>query len=139
MGEQLFLVGVEASRRPTDGLFFWVLPDEAAAVDIACVAQHQSRAHGLTGKPILAERLHVSLHNIGDYAGRPRGIIAAGCEAASAVVMPSFDVAFDRVVSFGGRSGNRHSYCAAAIVSWDCWPCIGILARHCRKSACGAG
>jgi 2'-5' RNA ligase len=88
-------------------LFFAVLPDEGAAADISRVGQHQSRAHGLTGKPILAERLHVSVHNIGDYAGRPRGIIAAGCEAASAVVMPSFEVAFDRVVSFGGRSGNQ--------------------------------
>jgi RNA 2',3'-cyclic 3'-phosphodiesterase len=107
MGEQLSLVGVEASPDPADGLFFAVLPEEAAAADILRLAQHQSWAHGLTGKPILTERLHVSLHNIGDYAGRPRGVVAAGCEAGAAVEMSSFDVAFDRVMSFGGRSGNH--------------------------------
>ena len=96
-----------ASPRPADGLFFAVLPEAAAAADISRLGQHQSRTHGLTGKPILAERLHVSVHKIGDYAGRPRGIVAAGCEAGAAVEMSSFDLAFDRVVSFGGRSGNR--------------------------------
>ena len=107
MGEQLSLVGVEGSRQPADGLFFAVLPEEVAAADISRLAQHQSRAHGLKGEPILADRLHVSLHNIGGYAGRPRGIVAAGCEAGGAVEMSSFDVAFDRVMSFGGRLGNH--------------------------------
>jgi 2'-5' RNA ligase len=107
MGEQLSLVGVEGAPDPADGLFFAVLPDAAAAADISRLGQHQSRTHGLTGKPILAERLHVSVHNIGDYAGRPRGVVAAGCEAGAAVEMSSFDVAFDRVVSFGGRSGSH--------------------------------
>jgi 2'-5' RNA ligase len=107
VGEQLSFVGVEASRQPADGLFFAVLPDEFTAADISRLVQRQCRAHGLKGKPILAERLHVSLHYVGDYAGLPRGIVAAGCEAAAAVAMSAFDVAFDRVVSFGGRSSNQ--------------------------------
>jgi hypothetical protein len=56
MGEQLSLVGVEGSRQPADGLFFAVLPEEVAAADISRLAQHQSRAHGLKGEPILADR-----------------------------------------------------------------------------------
>jgi 2'-5' RNA ligase len=140
MGEQLSLVGVEASRRPPDNLFFAVLPDEVAAADISRLARHQSRAHGLKGKPILAERSHVSLHNISDYAGRLRGIVAAGCEAGAAVVMPSFDVVFDRVVSFGGRSANQplvlrggdgvvglltlHRHLGAALQKVGLWRCV---------------
>ena len=43
---------------------FAVFKDEVAPAEISRLAQRQSWAHGLTGKPILAERLHVSLHNI---------------------------------------------------------------------------
>jgi len=81
MSEQLSFDGVEASPQPADGLFFAVLPDEAAAVEISRVSRCRSRAQGLKGKPILAEGLHISLHSIGDYAGLPRGIVAARCEA----------------------------------------------------------
>jgi 2'-5' RNA ligase len=66
MGEQLSLVGVEGARQPADGLFFAVLPDKVAAADISRLAQQQSRTRGLKGKPILAERLHVSFHNSGE-------------------------------------------------------------------------
>ena len=107
LGEQLSLAGVDASRQPADGLFFAVLPDDVAVASISLLAQRQCRAHGLTGKPLLPGLLHISLHHVGDYAGRPRGVVAAACEAGAALVMPSFEVAFDRVVSFGGRSGNH--------------------------------
>jgi len=107
MSGQLSFAWVGASPRPVDGLFFAVLPDEGAAAEISRVSQCQSLAHGLKGKPVLAERLHISLHSIGEYAGVPRGIVAVVCETGAAVVMPPFCVAFDRVVSFGGRSAQR--------------------------------
>jgi RNA 2',3'-cyclic 3'-phosphodiesterase len=107
MGEQLSFVGLDASQHPADGLFFAVLPDEDAAAGISRLAQCQRRAQGLKGRPFLATRFHVSLHHVGDYAGLPRGVVAASCEAAAAVAMPLFDVAFDRTVSFSGRSGNQ--------------------------------
>jgi 2'-5' RNA ligase len=115
--------------QPADGLFFAALPAEFIAADISRLAQRQCQAHRLKGKPILAERLHVSLHNIGDYAGLPRGIVAAGREAAAAVAMPSFDVAFDRVVSFGGRSGNQ------PLVLRGGDGVVGLLALHRRLGA----
>jgi 2'-5' RNA ligase len=55
----------------------------------------------------LPQRLHVSLHNLGSHWGVPRDIVGAACEAAAEVVMPAFGVAFDRVVSFAGKSGER--------------------------------
>ena len=107
MGEQLSLVGLDALQQPVDGLFFAIFPDEDAAADIARLAQCQCRAHGLKGRPLLTTRFHVSLYHVGDYAGLPRGVVAASCEAAATVAMPSFDVAFDRTVSFNGRSGSQ--------------------------------
>jgi 2'-5' RNA ligase len=99
--------GLDAARQPADGLFFAIFPDEVAAVNISRLIKSQRRVHGLKGRPILMERLHVSLHHIGCYVGLPRGITTAECEAAAAVVMSPFDIAFDRAMSFSGRSGNR--------------------------------
>ena len=107
MYEQLSFTGFDASPQPADGVFFAIFPEVDAAAGAARLARHQRDAHGLRGRPLARERLHVSLHHLGDYAGLPRGIVAAACEAAAAVAMPSFDVAFDRAVSFIGRSGNR--------------------------------
>jgi 2'-5' RNA ligase len=107
VGEQLAFVGLDSARQPADGMFFAIFPDEVAAVNISRLIESQRRVCGLKGRPILMERLHASLHHIGCYVGVPCGITTAAFEAAAAVVMSPFDVAFDRVVSFSGRSGNQ--------------------------------
>ena len=107
MGEQLSFAGLDGSPAPADGVFFAAFPELKAATRAAQVARHLRAEHGLTGRSIAAERLHVSLRPVGNYAGLPRGIVAAACEAAAAVTMPVFEVAFDRVVSFSGRPGSQ--------------------------------
>ena len=62
MPEQLLFPGFEAARQPTDRLFFAILPDRATAVRIAQLAQHLRAEHGLKGRPLLTNRLHVTLH-----------------------------------------------------------------------------
>ena len=106
MGEQLSFAGLDGSSDPADGVFFATFPELNVATRAAQAARHLCAKHGLTGRPIAAERLHVSLRSVGDYAGLPRGIVAAACEAAAAVTMPAFKVAFDRAVSFSGRPGS---------------------------------
>ena len=106
MTGQLSFPGLDTAQPPTDRVFFAIFPDADAAARIARLAQHLRGEHGLKGKPLAPERLHVTLHHLGDYVGLPRGVVAAAREAAAAVVRPPFDVTFDRVVSFGG-SRNR--------------------------------
>jgi RNA 2',3'-cyclic 3'-phosphodiesterase len=101
-GAQLTLGGIEAPA-PTDRLFFAVFPDPVAAADITHLAQTLRHQHALHGNPVSKERLHVTLHFLGDYVGLPQSLLAAAKTAAGRVGAMEFDVAFDKVSSFRGR------------------------------------
>ena len=104
---QLTLEGFDDTPEPTDRLFFAILPDAEAAARIAALVEKQRGEHKLTGRPIAADRLHVSLFHVGDYLGLPHGIVTEAANAAAALKAEVFPVAFDRVMSFSGRPGNQ--------------------------------
>jgi RNA 2',3'-cyclic 3'-phosphodiesterase len=106
MPKQLSLTGFDAVPRWTDRLFFAIFPDVHAAARLEQLALNLRDEHGLKGRPLATERFHVTLQHLGDYEGLPQGLVAAAVDAAAAVAMPSFEVAFDRAVSFSGRPGN---------------------------------
>lgn len=94
--------------RATDRLFFAVFPDPATATRIAAVGQELRCQHGLKGKALATERLHVSLHHVGDYYLRlPDEVVSAAREVAAGVHLPSFTVAFNSAASFRGRPDNQ--------------------------------
>ncbi len=107
MSGQPWLPGFDAPPELTDPLFFAIFPDEDAAARIAQHARHLRVEHGLKGRPLATERFHVTLHYLGDYVGLPQGDVARAAEAAAAIVMPPFEVTFDRAASFLGRPGNH--------------------------------
>jgi 2'-5' RNA ligase len=94
-------------QQPTDRLFFAIFPDAGAAARIARLGQALRAQHGLKGKPLATERLHVSLHHVGDYAGLPQHIVAAACRVAATVAVRPFTVEFNGAASFRGRPGNQ--------------------------------
>ena len=93
--------------RATDRLFFAIFPDPAAAARLAALGQQLRCQHGLKGKVLASERLHVSLHHVGDYVGLPDAVTAAAREVAASVRLPAFTVAFNSVSSFRGRPDNQ--------------------------------
>lgn len=107
MPEQLSFAGFDAAPQPTDRLFFAIYPDPETAARIAGLAGRLRDEHGMKGRPLAAERLHVTLHHLGDYVGAPRGVVDVAIEAAAAVAKPAFDIVFDRAASFHGRPRNR--------------------------------
>ena len=108
-GEAVSLEGIDGSPQPTNGRYFAIFLTEDAATQAAGFARRLRSEQGLNGRPIAPERLHVSVHHLGDYAEPPPGIVATACEAgaAAAVLVPPFELAFDRVVSFENKSGRR--------------------------------
>ena len=56
---------------PEHKVFLALQPDVAAAQQIAGLTAEARRSHGLSGKPISAERLHISLNFVGDFRGPP--------------------------------------------------------------------
>jgi hypothetical protein len=67
--EQSDLFGQILPSKPTDRLFFALFPSEEAIPQIVKTSQQLRDVHGLTGKSLSNDRLHVTLHHVGDYAG----------------------------------------------------------------------
>jgi 2'-5' RNA ligase len=89
-----------------DRLFFAIFPDPATAADIARQADALRTTHQLSGRPVAPERLHVTLHHLGDHAGVRRDIVSMASEAAEAMTAAPFEVAFDRAASFNNGGNN---------------------------------
>ena len=106
MADQDWFGGSGDPQPQTDRLLFLVYPDEATASRIATLAQAQRAKHDLRGKPLLTNRLHITLQHMGDHAGLPPDMVRAAQEAAGRLPPRAFDVTFDRVASFGGRARN---------------------------------
>lgn len=104
MSQQMSFDGLDA--QPTDRLFFAVFPDPETASRIAECAQDLRDRHGMQGKLVRKDRLHITLHHLGDYAGLPQDIVTKANKAAESVSAAQFDVTFDRAASFAGRPGN---------------------------------
>lgn len=106
MQDQAMLEGFDAPSAPTDRLFLALLPDLSAVKRVATLTQQLRDEHGLKAKPISPERLHVTLHHVGDYLGIPTSTMSALRDAVGAWSSPSFVLTFDRVSSFSGKPGK---------------------------------
>ncbi|RKE36279.1 2'-5' RNA ligase [Paraburkholderia sp. BL23I1N1] len=101
MPEQLWLPGLEAPPVPTDGLFFAVFPDTRTAANISKLAQQLCGETRSKSKPLAANRMHVTLIHLGNFAGGlPPARVDAAMNAAASIRMEPFSVEFDSALSF---------------------------------------
>jgi len=102
--QQLSLDGFEAPK-PTDNLFFALLPDAAAAQRLVVLGEALRKSRRLSGK-LQSDRLHVSLIGFKPiYSWSPEKARLAE-RMGDAARFPSFEVRFDRALSFNGRSSG---------------------------------
>lgn len=110
MNDQFLFSDMPAAveAQPVTSVFLAILPDEAAAEQIARCACEVRARHGLKGAPRPTGRFHVTLHTF-DHAPRAleRSVQMAQMVAAKVVhgVSP-FEVRFDRVKSFSDKKSN---------------------------------
>ncbi len=100
------------SARPTHRLFLAVFPKAHDAAPIAASIAALRQHHGLNGQPLQTDRLHTTLHSLGDYVGPvPQVRIDAAMAAASSLVHPPLQIEFDHALSFAG-SGHaaKHAF-----------------------------
>jgi 2'-5' RNA ligase len=105
-GQQISLGGFDAPPR-TDRLFFAVRPDTQTAGHLVELARAVRATHHMRGNPLSADRVHVTLHHLGDHAGLPESLVATASGVASKMATLPFDVGFDCVASFPGRARKR--------------------------------
>jgi 2'-5' RNA ligase len=107
MSDQLALDGFGAAPQPTDGLYFALFPDAETAAAMARLTQTVCAAQGLSGWPVKAARLHLTLHELGEHVGVPEPLVRAALAAAGQVQASAFELSLDRLLSFRGGHGKR--------------------------------
>lgn len=106
-------MGSAAAPRPAaaaaarHGLFFAVYPDAASAAQLERLARQLRHRHGLKGRVIPAERLHLTLHHLGNHAELDALQVESASQAAAGIRQGAFELALDRVVSFAHQPRRR--------------------------------
>jgi 2'-5' RNA ligase len=95
--------------RPTDRLFLAIVPTGPAREQIHWLAHKFRALYRLRGRPLPVDRLHATLHHLGDFNGVPADVVEAAGRACSAVAasMAPFEVEFDHVLSFSGARDRK--------------------------------
>lgn len=94
----LFDAGMKAP--PKGNLFLALVPDAQAIAAIGPMTENLRAQHQLKAKAINPERLHVTLHFLGDYVELSDSLLASVRQAAETVVAAPFDLTFDLVKTF---------------------------------------
>lgn len=97
---------------PVEGdhnIFFAVVPPEGVRGLICRFRDNLCHVHGLKGRPVPRECLHISLHPFGFHDHLPAHEVemAANAGIAAARQTASFDVSLNRVLSWRGNPGRR--------------------------------
>jgi 2'-5' RNA ligase len=90
----------------TDRLLFLIYPPEDVAARIDGFAREKFQQLGIRGKSVSKERLHITLHHLGDYASFPDEIRDQAIKVGAAAMSKSFQVTFNRLMTFT-RHGNN--------------------------------
>ncbi|MCW3477288.1 2'-5' RNA ligase family protein [Limobrevibacterium gyesilva] len=90
--------------QPQYRLFFGLWPDALATKSLTRLMAQLCIDGTMPGRPVDADRLHLTLHHLGDFVDQiPPSLMPAAQAAASNVRMPPFEIAFDRI---GGTRGQ---------------------------------
>jgi 2'-5' RNA ligase len=97
-------LGPEFDGAPRHRLFFAIWPDAGAINRLTELTTRRAKDKTMPGRPVNADRLHVTLHRLGDFVDQiPPSLVPTACLAAAKVRMQPFNVTFDRI---GGTRGH---------------------------------
>lgn len=90
--------------QPQHRLFFGIWPDAQAAESLTQLMARLRNDGIMPGRPVDTDRLHLTLHHLGDFVDQiPPSLLPTAQAAAAAVKVPPLEVAFDRI---GGTRGQ---------------------------------
>ncbi|MFN4289621.1 MAG: RNA 2',3'-cyclic phosphodiesterase [Permianibacter sp.] len=94
-------------RPGKERLFLALQPPAEVWPALRQLEQQQRQRHGLQGRALRDEHLHVTLQHLLDHEVLPDDWIARADLAVESVVRQKFRLRFDRVMSFARRTDNR--------------------------------
>lgn len=97
--------------RPAQRLFLALFPQAGDGARMAEPIHLLRQHHRLGGQLLRTDRLHITLHSLGDYVGAvPEALVDAAMAAAAGVIHPPIDIVFDRALSFAGSSSGKNAF-----------------------------
>jgi len=102
-----FLEAPPARPRRSERLFFALMPPVGIAAAIGRLRDGVISQHRLRGTRVENERLHVSLHHVGDYVRLREMFVYPAIRAGNTVSMRAFDVTFGCIHSFDPPPSRR--------------------------------
>lgn len=111
--------GREFDIEPTHRLFFGIWPDDGAIGRLTRLMARLRNDKIMPGRPVDADRLHVTLHHLGDFGNQvPPSLVPNASMAAATVKMQPFNVTFDRAGGTRGQFLLRASDESAALTEF---------------------
>ena len=95
--------GGPKDKAPFSVFFSFFLANQQAR-DVAEMTARLKQEHGLTGKPLLPHRLHITLMDLGNYQLVPEELIAAAKAAADSLTWSAFDLVLDSAMSYSSNT-----------------------------------
>ena len=125
--------GREFDIEPTHRLFFGIWPDDAAIDRLTRLMARLRNDKIMPGRPVDADRLHVTLHHLGDFGNQvPSSLVPNASMAAATVKMQPFNVTFDRVGGTRGQFLLRASNESAALMEFRKILCTALVKADLR-------
>ena len=81
-------------------VFFSIFLPSAFAKPIAEQVAIFGNEHGLVNKPLMPHRLHITLHDLGNFSEVPAELVRLALAAGNAMQAGAFDVTFNHAMSF---------------------------------------
>jgi RNA 2',3'-cyclic 3'-phosphodiesterase len=126
--------GPEFEIKPSRRLFFGIQPDAGATDSLTRLIEQLRNDDIMPGRPVEPDRLHVTLHHLGDFIDRmPPDLVPAAKAAAATVGTQPFDVAFDRVGGTRGPFLLRASDGSQAVRSFRKTLSVALIAAGLRR------
>lgn len=101
---QQFSFGEMFDSQPRHRLFFGIWPDHPAAQSLTHLMARLRNDGIMPGRPVDTDRLHLTLHHLGDFVDQiPPSLLPDARDAAASIRMPPFEIVFDRI---GGTRGQ---------------------------------
>jgi RNA 2',3'-cyclic 3'-phosphodiesterase len=91
-------MNVQRPRR--HGILLLAFPAAPVAAEISRRTERYCARRGLSGRPLLADRLHITLFGLGEYPELPERLVRKATEAAAAVESAPVAMTFDRLLTF---------------------------------------
>jgi len=108
IGAESCTFATRSMSEPIHRLFFALRPDAAAAGEIESAAAAIKASGRLLGRWVQPSKHHLTVHFLGNHAGRPENLIERARAAAARVRLAPFEIVLDRAETFGAR---RQSPC----------------------------